>query len=549
MRRAVFVAAIVFSFVVSGLALFAVGGLVAKYEWGGPLVRVHLVADEQLRAVKSVLQGDSSNESTRTTQLYRLKLTNTQTGSDRKPDRVAFTPFSSGYLIARRSGQLYFVERSLTPVLEPRLLATRVPTNKTQFIEENPDRPTTVQPLMQFGVKDILLRERAGRVELYATYSFWHSENRCFMLRVSRLETTSAALLTGDERQWTTLLDTEPCLELEPAEVDEYGDWTFLQAGGRMAFMGDAQLLVTIGDHWRDGLRGPDLPQDPKSHIGKIVLIDLDSRETRIYSRGHRNPQGLYVDREGRVFELEHGPRGGDELNQIVDGGNYGWPKVSYGLQYSDLQKWPAPHWGDHKGYDLPLFTWTPAIGPSNIIRIEGSAQFPMWENDLIAASLSGLSLHRIRIREGRAVVVERIQIGNRIRDLHQDDDGSLVLLMEPGDLITISPLRNEDIDAITDPVLRGELLWAQCSGCHAFASSAPAIWGPRLNGIVGRKVARRRGYEYSAALRRLDVKWTEENLDAYLRDPQSFAPGSHMLAAVKDPVDRAAIIAFLKTK
>ncbi len=551
LHRAVIVIAILLAFIVSGVALFAAGGLVAKYGWE-PYARVHKLADKQLRALKATLQGKPSNESLRASSLYRLRLSSSQTSLDRETDKVAFTQLGSGYVIGQRSGGLYFVEHSLDPILEHQTIETRVPTNKKQFTEDNSERPVTVMPLVQFGVKDILLRETAdGGIELYASHSFWHSDRRCSTTRVSKLSTTQEALLSGPAlTEWTTLLDTAPCLEPGVEHDDLYGDWSFLQSGGRMAFTGDGQLLIILGDHWHDGLAGSDLPQDPESHIGKTVLIDPESGSSRIYSLGHRNPQGLYIDRDGNIFSLEHGPRGGDELNVIVDGANYGWPKVSYGTQYHQFAKWPAPHWGDHEGFDLPLFTWTPAIAPSNLVRVEESSHFPKWDGDLIVASLSNLALHRIRIREDRVVVAERMEIGTRIRDLDQARDGSLALLTEPGDIITIRPLDQEAIASITDPVLRGELLWAQCSGCHSLAPGANQVQGPNLKGIVGSRVARFSDFEYSSVLRELDAVWTEENLDAYLRDPQAFAPGSRMqFTGVKDPRDRAAIIAYLRSQ
>lgn len=549
LRKATIVIVVFIAFVAFSIAVFAMGGLAAKYEWR-PYDSVHKVADRHLRAIESVSRGRPSNESLRTTHYYRLRLTSSQTGEDRQPDRVSFTPLSDGYLIARRGGGLYFAERSLKPESKSQPIRTRVPTNKDEFIRENPDRPTTRQPLVQFGVKDILLRRRGKGIELFATYSVWHSEDRCFTLRVSKLRSTKDALLGGDPGVWSTLLDTEPCLPLASPDVDPYGEWTFLQAGGRMAFLGPNQLLVTVGDHWRDGLRSPDLPQDPSSHLGKTILIDLSSGASRVYTKGHRNPQGLYVDRQGKIFSLEHGPRGGDELNQLIDGRNYGWPKVSFGLQYRHLPHWPAPHWGEHRGFELPIYSWIPSIGTSNLVRIEGNTRFPKWRGDLIVASLSNVALHRVRLREGRAIIVERIEIGNRIRDFEAADDGSLVLLMEPGDLITVVPLEASDVAEITDPLVRGELLWAQCSGCHALDPTEGVRQGPHLQGIVGRTVASQPGYEYSQVLQGMDARWTEETLDAYLRDPQAFAPGNTMqFSGVKDPVDRAAIISYLSTK
>ncbi|MDH3625569.1 MAG: PQQ-dependent sugar dehydrogenase [Myxococcales bacterium] len=531
----------------SGVAIFAAGGLVAKYGWQ-PYASVHLFADKQLRAIKAKVKGAPSNESIVTTNLYPVRVSTSQTSLEKVGDHVAFAQLGSGYLVAKRGGELFSVEHSLEPILERQAIETRVPTNKERFSGDNSERDPLA--VVQFGVKDILIRERPDGVDLYASHSSWDAERRCATLRLSKLSTQMGKLRSGSaDTNWTTVFETEPCLELNEELDGLGGDFTFLQAGGRLAFISENELLLTVGDHYQDGLAGPDLPQDPESHIGKTVWIDLESGGSRVYSLGHRNPQGLYVDHEGTVWSTEHGPRGGDELNIIVDGANYGWPKVSYGLQYPGLS-WPAPHWGNHDAFTLPLYAWVPSIATCNVIRLEGFSKFPQWTGDLIVGTLANRAVFRVRVRDNRVVLTERIEIGNRIRDLDQAKDGSLLLLTDDGDLITLRPLDSDDPGLIDDPVLRGQLLWAQCAQCHVLEHGSGHGKGPNLSGILGSRVARFDDFNYSSALKSLDTRWTEENLDAFLRSPQEFAPGNQMqFVGSQNPEDRAAIIAYLRSQ
>jgi cytochrome c len=147
-------------------------------------------------------------------------------------------------------------------------------------------------------------------------------------------------------------------------------------------------------------------------------------------------------------------------------------------------------------------------------------------------------------------VLTERIEIGNRIRDLDQAKDGSLVLLTDDGDIITLQPVESDDQGSIQDPVLRGQLLWVQCGQCHSLEQGSVHAVGPNLSGIVGSPVARFDDFNYSSALKSLDTRWTEENLDAFLRSPQQFAPGTQMgFVGIQNAEDRAAIIAYLRSE
>ena len=118
-----------------------------------------------------------------------------------------------------------------------------------------------------------------------------------------------------------------------------------------MVLLDDSRLLFSVGDYQHDGWnREQMLPQNDDAEYGKTVLIDLNTGESSIHTKGHRNPQGLYVSPTGTIWSTEHGPRGGDELNMIMQGANYGWPLVTYGTEYGD-KIWPLnSSQGQHEG-------------------------------------------------------------------------------------------------------------------------------------------------------------------------------------------------------
>ena len=136
-----------------------------------------------------------------------------------------------------------------------------------------------------------------------------------------------------------------------------------------MVFDESGHLDVAFGDQDYDGVLNPALaPQDDTSSHGKSFSIDVDTLDVRIIAKGLRNPQGLVVGRDGDLWETEHGPEGGDELNRIEEGANFGWPYVTLGTEYNQFG-WPlSTTQGRHQGYDLPVFAWNPSIGVSNLI-------------------------------------------------------------------------------------------------------------------------------------------------------------------------------------
>lgn len=156
------------------------------------------------------------------------------------------------------------------------------------------------------------------------------------------------------------------------------------------------------------------------------------------WSTGHRNPYGLAFAPDGRLWESEMGPRGGDEINLILPGRNYGWPAVSNGSNYDGVAI------RDHRpgdGFEAPRVSWNPSVSPAGLIVYTG-AKFPQWKGDLLSGSLSGQSLIRVHIHGDKAEKADQWDMGARIRDVAQGPDGSLYLLEDQGRLLRLDPAR-----------------------------------------------------------------------------------------------------------
>ena len=355
---------------------------------------------------------------------------------------------------------------------------------------------------------------------LYVAHQHWRREDRCFTMAVS---VTSRSAPKG----WRKLFETSPCLSFE----DPFDD---SETGGRLALAPDGDLLLTVGDHGFSGLDGSDPFAQAPNGYGKIHKISSDGAASEVLSIGHRNPQGLTVDSGGRIWASEHGPQGGDELNLIEAGQNYGWPLVTYGTSYGSTS-WPLnPKGRSHGSFREPAMAFVPAIAASAVIEVDGIA-FPEWRGDLLIGSLRTMALFRVRLAADRAVYVEPIPLGERVRDVVQTPEGSILIWADRGVLLQIAR-------AATDTAYE-----RYCSGCHEPAFGAAA--GPDLRGVIGSEIASHKNFPYSAALTGKKGRWTKENLNAFLTDPEQFAPGTTMRLPALDDETRAEILEFLNSR
>jgi glucose/arabinose dehydrogenase len=231
--------------------------------------------------------------------------------------------------------------------------------------------------------------------------------------------------------------------------------------GSRLAFDRNGFLFISLGDRQAppSGNLEAHPAQDLSNHFGTIVRLHDDGRvpadnpfRTRagalpeIWTYGHRNVQGLLIHpATGDVWATEHGPQGGDELNLIQAGKNYGWPVVGFGVNY---RSGAAIHSGTHReGMEQPVHVWVPSIGVSGLLHYTGAA-FPLWRGSVFAGGLSGEQLVRLTLDGRRVTNVETlVQRRGRIRDVRQGPDGFIYLAIDDRQGAPTAVVRLEPVD------------------------------------------------------------------------------------------------------
>jgi glucose/arabinose dehydrogenase len=240
--------------------------------------------------------------------------------------------------------------------------------------------------------------------------------------------------------------DVQVIFRQEPAATGSH------HFGSRLAFARDGNLFVTLGERFH----GKDFAQDLGTHFGKVVRIGRDGavppdnpfagrKDARpeIWSYGHRNPQAAAIHpATGQLWVIEHGARGGDEINIPQAGKNYGWPVISYGRDYSGAKIGVG---SAKTGMEQPIYYWDPSIAPSGMAFYTGDL-VPEWKGNLFVGALAGRALHRLVLDGDEIVGEERLltDLGERIRDVRSGPDGALWLLTDSSDgrVLRVAPSR-----------------------------------------------------------------------------------------------------------
>jgi len=354
----------------------------------------------------------------------------------------------------------------------------------------------------------------------------------------------------------------------------------------RMVFLEDKTLLVGVSEDHHAGA------QDLGSDLGKVLRINRDGSVPadnpflktpgalpEIWTYGHRVQMGLYQDPESHeVWEVETGPLGGDELNLLKPGHNYGWAKVSWGFGYNnsglDAPGQVAP------GVDDPVLIWMPSQDPAGITRYMGSV-YPLWNGDYFVGHLPTKQLERLRIEQGQVVLQERMltDLKERIRDIKVGPDGYLYLLtdhvngrllrLQPGPPPAESLARvaqpiapppqpeiatgfNADeakLGGAGDPVKGKQEFLKRCASCHSIGKviKGGAI-GPDLTNVYGSLMGHKAGFVYSKNMADAVFEWNFTKLNRFLTNPQGFVPDTKMTAPpIEDVEIRRELIGFLK--
>lgn len=329
------------------------------------------------------------------------------------PWSLAFLP-GGGALVTERAGQLRKISRDWALGSEP-----------------------------VSGVPPVFNEAQAGLFDVLLSPNF-ESDQQVFLAYACGTASANHLCVSRGRLQEQALIDVVEIFRAEPAKRGS------AHYGGRMAWLPDGTLVVALGD----GFDYREQAQNLASHLGKIVRLNPDGSVPAdnpfvgtagalpdIYSYGHRNVQGLAYDAVADVLIAhEHGPRGGDEINIIEPGRNYGWPVISHGIDYTGAMITPFV---ERKGMVQPLLHWTPSIAPSGMIRYRGEL-FPEWQGDLLVGALADESVHRVTLDGRAAVDVDTMvdALSERIRDVVMGPDGAVYLLTDSanGRILRISP-------------------------------------------------------------------------------------------------------------
>ena len=335
-------------------------------------------------------------------------------GPFEEPWSIAFLP-KGGMLVTERPGRLQYVPAG----------------------GKSPIRIGGLPPVLtgeHAGLLDVVLDPDFARNRtLYLSYA--HGADEGSTVRVLKAALPLAAKALADQRV---------IFEAQPYATE------LINFGGRLAFDANGYLYLTLGDRYEDK-RGQDLSDD----WGSVIRMRTDGSfpednpfagtpgaRPGIWTYGHRNPQGLAIDAQtGQVWLHEHGPQGGDELNLIKRGANYGWPAITYGVGYDGK---PISNLTHAEGMEQPLYYWVPSIAVSGLALYQAD-RAPQWHNTLWVGALSGEMLVRLSLEDGKVVREERLlkEKFGRIRDLRVGPDGLIYMINDDpeGALYRIEPL------------------------------------------------------------------------------------------------------------
>ena len=293
------------------------------------------------------------------------------------------------------------------------------------------------------GVPEVLFAGQGGLSEVILDPNF--ADNGLLYLSFSAPDADQPKLnqlnVIQARLEGNVLVDQKTIFQSDPPRK------TAAHYGARLAFLGDGTLLITSGD----GFNYREQAQALDNHFGKVLRFNTDGSIPQdnpftktpgalpeIWSYGHRNLQGLVIADDGTVYEHEHGPQGGDELNLLLPGKNYGWPAITYGVDYSGAMISPFT---EQPGMEQPLKYWDPSIAPSGMTLYTGD-MFPQWQGSLFISAMVPGDVRRIEIQDHNVVTEEIVFTDfGRIRNIASSPDGSLILVTDgdDGKLIRIS--------------------------------------------------------------------------------------------------------------
>ena len=364
----------------------------------------------------------------------------------------------------------------------------------------------------------------------------------------------------------------------------------------RIQFLQDKSMIIAVG---AGGNSGNGMVQRIDGDIGKIIRIYRDGTipndnifaleneksKPELWATGLRSIGGFAIDDNNKLWAIDMGPQGGDELNQIEPGGNHGWPIVTWGFDYSGRSmsnKQSSP------GFTDPVLVWSPSISPFGLTYYNGNA-FPNWYGDFFVGVLGDQTILRLRVSNGKVLQQENLlpDHNERIRTVETGPDGFIYAVTDSsnGKILRLRPgrpskeeFKNESLpfdmpkniglgerlrehgvmqDEKTMLALqtgynkkRAEFIYSQnCVSCHSLNADGESKIGPHLEGLAGRRSGSLPNYSYSEAMalnNRTSVIWDDRTITAFLTNPQSYYPGTKMIAPPLSYEDALQIGTFL---
>ncbi len=279
---------------------------------------------------------------------------------------------------------------------------------------------------------DLLVERQGGLLDVALAPDFATSRMVYFSYAEGTADDNNTALARATLSEDLTALENVE--DIFHVNFDKAGGFHF---GGRILFNTDGTLFLTLGD----GGNYQDQAQNPENHLGAVVRLNLDgsipadnpmieNAAPGVYSYGHRNAQGIARNPiTGSVWELEHGARGGDEINILDAGANYGWPEITYGINYDGTI---ITEEREREGLAQPIWYWNPSIAPSGMMFYTGDS-FEHWQGDLFVSALAGSKIERLEVDGDRVISVEPLleDLGQRFRDVRTGLDGAIYTLTD----------------------------------------------------------------------------------------------------------------------
>ena len=275
----------------------------------------------------------------------------------------------------------------------------------------------------RFAITDIaVLEEQEKVISLLISFPQYSQKNRCVSLVLYKYDLKLAATVSVVRgKQW---FKSSPCVPISAVQ----------HAAGRIEVIDKKNVYLTTGD-----LGFPKIgDRKARGTLGSIYKVSSSAFER--VSQGHRNPQGVQLIGKD-LYISEHGPRGGDEINLIDLGRDYGWPFVTYGQPYGSGDYVRPRKTGTHEGFTKPLYYWVPSVAPTELILLPDDPRWGSWSGQLVMGTLRENALIFLQLMSKREVgQVANVNVGERIRDLEVGNDGSIIATTDSGNLLFIAP-------------------------------------------------------------------------------------------------------------